>query len=400
MVIMNIKRNIIKDLYADLSTKHISILLGARQVGKTFLLREVEKEAKRRGLKTAFFDLEQPADLLSFSQEDNKLIEWICRSGDVVFIDEFHYLKNASHIFKAIYDRREKIKIFASGSSAMEIHTHLKESLAGRKQIYKIYPCSLSEISQAISRNPFEYYCQYGGMPGLVELDSTLGKQNLLVDILQSYLLKDIKALIKEENIRAFNNLLFLLAQYQGSTVAVANLANEVRLTAASIEAYLEILTQTQVNFALHSYAANYANELKKSKKYYLYDLGIRNALLKNFAGLRERQDAGAIAESFVFLELQKQLNPESEIRFWRLKSGEEVDFIWIRNQVAFPIEVKLSWKTEALPDGLKSYLKRYPKTKKAFIVSDRSGKTRYDEGVEIIYKTWSEVAEIADEAT
>ena len=195
---MQIKRNVINQLHDDLSTRTISILVGARQVGKTFLLRQIEKEAQKRGLKTAFFDLEQPEDLLTFSKSDRELVEFISGAGDVVFIDEFHYLKNSSRLFKAIYDKGHKIKIFASGSSAMEIHTHLKESLAGRKNIYGIYPCCLAEIGQVIQDNPFAYYCQYGGMPGLVNLPSKDKKQALLVDILQSYLLKDIKALIKD----------------------------------------------------------------------------------------------------------------------------------------------------------------------------------------------------------
>ena len=82
----------------------------------------------------------------------------MARAGDVVFIDEFHYLKNASRIFKAIYDKGTKVKIFASGSSSLEIHKHLKESLVGRKLVYRIYPCSLDEIGQAIKDNTFDYY--------------------------------------------------------------------------------------------------------------------------------------------------------------------------------------------------------------------------------------------------
>lgn len=395
---MSIKRNIINKLYEDLSTRFISILVGARQVGKTYLLKKVEKEAQKRGLKTAFFDLEQPADLLAFNKEDVELLDWICSLGNVVFIDEFHYLKNASHLFKAIYDRGHKIKIFASGSSAMEIHTHLKESLAGRKQVYTVYPCSLEETSQVISEHTFEYYCRFGGMPGLVNLDSKEKRQALLVDILQSYLLKDIKALIKEENIRAFNNLLFLLAQYQGSIVPTSNLGNEVRLTAMTIESYLEILNQTHVSFPLHSFSKNYGNELKKSKKYYLYDLGIRNALLKNFASLKGREDSGVVLESFVFLELQKKLNPETEIRFWRLKSGEEVDFIWIYNQVPYPIEVKQSWKLGEIPTGLKAFLNRYPKTKKAFVISQSAeGEAEYEK-TKIIYKKFQNTVHLVEE--
>lgn len=395
---MEIKRTITENLYNDLNEKYVVILIGARQVGKTFLLNKVATLAKSKKLKVAFFDLEQPDVLQQFNQEDSTIIEMLVNAGDVVFIDEFHYLKNASHIFKALYDSKQNIKIYASGSSSLEIHKHLKESLAGRKFIYKIYPCSFNEIAQVIKNATFDYYCKFGGLPGLIHLKDDEKKEKLLVDILQSYLLKDIKSLIKEENIRAFNNLLYLLAQYQGSIVTTASLANEVGLTAKTIESYLEILAQTYVNFPLYSYSKNYGNELKKSKKYYLYDLGIRNALLKNFSSIKQRKDIGAIIESFVFLELNLQQTPETELRFWRLKDGTEVDFIWIKNQIAYPIEVKTTCKKNELPKGLKSFMKKYPETKKAFVVNqESSGEMKYNNAI-IYFKKWTEAATIPNE--
>lgn len=372
---MAIKRTIFNKLYSDHSEREATILVGPRQVGKTTLMRQLEKKAQSGGLSTHFFDLEQPDDLTRFNTSDAAIIAILEQAGDIVFIDEFHYIKNASKIFKALYDKYSKVKIYASGSSALEIHTHLKESLAGRKFVYPIHPCSLDEIHQAVTDNPFGYCCLYGGMPGTVHHKDPDRKQQVLTDILQSYLLKDIKALVRDENLRAFNHLLYLLAQSQGSLVVVDNLSREIGLSPHTINAYLDIMEQTYVNFAVHSYSRNLGNELKKSKKYYLYDIGIRNSLLKNFAPLTERADAGTLAETFVFLELKRQLTPESEIRFWRLKSGDEVDFLWIRNQIPYPVEVKLNWEPGKIPGGLTAFLKRYPDTTQAFIVSSRGGK-------------------------
>jgi predicted AAA+ superfamily ATPase len=391
MVNMEISRDIGDKLKQELRKRQITVLVGARQVGKTFLLKKIAQYAKAKRLTTAFFDLEQPGTLNQFNGSDAEVVTLLLGAGSVIFIDEFHYLKNASHIFKALYDGGAKIKIFASGSSSLEIHRHLKESLAGRKCVHKISPCSFNEISQAVKTNTWEYYCKFGGLPGLVSIKSAEQKKMLLLDILQSYILKDIKSLIKEENIRAFNNLLYLLAQYQGQVVATANLANEVGLTARTVEAHLEILSQTYVNFPIHSYSRNYANELKKSKKYYLYDLGIRNALLKNFSSLPKRKDIGAIVESFVFLELSRQLTPETEIRFWRLKDGTEVDFIWIKNQVPYPIEVKSQINNKEMPRGLRIFIDKYPETKKAFVVNKNfSGSSKYKNTV-ICYKKWAD---------
>ncbi|OGC09432.1 hypothetical protein A3F86_00750 [candidate division WOR-1 bacterium RIFCSPLOWO2_12_FULL_45_9] len=376
---MEIKRHILANLLEDFNDRNTAIMVGARQAGKTFLLKKIEAEAIARGSQTSFFDLEQPDVLARFNTSDDEIVKLLCGSGEIIFIDEFHYIKNASHIFKAIFDRGKKGKIYASGSSSLEIHKHLKESLAGRKIIYQIYPCSFAEVGQVITKHTFEYYCKYGGMPALIHTENENKKMLILTDILQSYLMKDIKSLIKEENIRAFNSLLFLLAQYQGSIVTTSSLAKEVGLTARTIESYLEILSQTYVNFPLHSFSLNYGNELKKSKKYYLYDLGIRNALLKNFAPLGDRKDTGAIVESFVFLELNKRLSPETEIRFWKLKDGTEVDFIWIKNQKPYPIEVKTSCRQGEIPKGITAFINRYPDTKKAFVVNNNfSGEATY----------------------
>ena len=399
MVSMEIKRLIFNELSADLSARHATILVGARQVGKTFLLRKLEKEAQKRGLKTTFFDLEQPADLIQFNREPQAIIDWLTNSGQVIFIDEFHYLKNASRLFKAIYDRPKTVKIYASGSSALEIHKHLKESLVGRKLTYRIHPCSFSEIRQVVARQTVPYFCQYGGMPGLIAFPEAEMKMKQLEETIQSYLLKDIKSLVREENITAFNNLLYLLAGRQGSLLSTDGLARDTGQSSRTIVSYLEILRQTYVGHPLTSYSRNYGNELKKSKKYYLYDLGIRNALLKNFAPFLQREDQGVLTESFVFLELVKRLGPETDLRFWRLKGGPEVDFIWIKNQQPFPIEVKTTCQKGEIPPGLIAFLNRYPRTSRAYVLSQNiDNQTTLYNGIPVFYKGIEQAAQIPEE--
>lgn len=369
MVIVEIKRNIINRLYDDLSDRKPSILVGARQVGKTFLLKKVEDEARARGLRVKKFDLELPSDIVSFNKTEADVFKLLTEDCDVVFLDEFHYLKNASHLFKAVYDSECPVKIYASGSSSLEIHKHIKESLAGRKLLHRIFPCSADEILSTDKMLSINDYLVFGGMPGLIHYGEAEKKKELLKDILQSYILKDIKGLIREENIRAFNNLLYLLAQNQGQLVSTSELSKEVGLTAKTVELHLEIMTNTYVLYSLPCYSNNLGNELKKSRKFYLYDLGIRNILLKDFRFIDKRPDAGQIIESFVFLELVKRIVPEVEIRFWRTKAGDEVDFIWIKNRIPYPIEVKTKDLDGQIPRGLKIFLGRYPKTPKAFVL-------------------------------
>lgn len=360
---MELNRDIFKVLIAQIEMQYISVLVGPRQVGKTYLLRQIEQYCKNNGMKTKYYDLENPNDLLKFTGNDSDIIDILTSSTDVVFIDEFQYIKNATKIFKVIYDLRKNVKIFATGSSSIEIHKHLKESLAGRYRQSIIYPLSIKELE-------VKEYFEYGGLPGLIHEKTELDKMKLLQNILQTYLMKDIKGLIKEENIRAFNNLLYLLAQNQGSIVSISSLSTEVGLSKPTISLHLELMSQTYVCYPLESYSGNLANELKKSKKYYLYDLGIRNVILNDFSLLDERNDKGAIVESYIFLSLIKQLQPNMELKFWRTRQGVEIDFILLYNRNPIPIEVKYSLKKPEIPHNIKFFIDKYPNTKIAIVFS------------------------------
>ena len=117
-----IKRIIFKTLQQEIAEPEINVLLGPRQTGKTTLLKQLQKFAIRKGLKTHFFDLEQPQVLAEFNNNEVEIINTIKKAGKVIFIDEFQYIRNASKILKAIYDSRQRIKIYCSGSSSIEIH--------------------------------------------------------------------------------------------------------------------------------------------------------------------------------------------------------------------------------------------------------------------------------------
>ncbi|MBI4586070.1 MAG: ATP-binding protein [Planctomycetes bacterium] len=385
---MEIKRSVYQYLRKELEEPQILILTGPRQVGKTTLLRQLEQDAQKAGKKTRFFDLEQPADLNFLSGDRRSVIQKLVQDADVVFVDEFYYLENAGSIFKAIYDQRSsrkgRIKIVASGSSSVEIHSHLKESLAGRLLSYKIYPLSFSEYSNWESplRPDLIRYLQYGGLPGLSKVESEDRKQRLIEDYLATYLFKDVKGLIKEENIRAFNHLLYMLAQDQGQLVEVSNLSRTLGMSAPTIARYLEVMEQTFVNFSVGSYHTNLANELKKSHKTYLYDLGVRNAILKDFRSIEEREDSGKIYETFVFLNLLPQLSPNMELKFWRTKKKEEVDFVLLINRQPIPIEVKQKVDERTVPQGLMAFCRRYPRVKSTFTVSMQAHETVKIEGI------------------
>lgn len=377
-----------------MSEPFVSILLGARQVGKSTLLRELEEKAKKSSLTTEFYDLEQPSDLNRLSGSEEKVIQELTSKAQVVFIDEFHYLKNASKIFKSIYDSRKPVKIYASGSSSLEIHKHLQESLAGRFIKTMIYPLVIEEWKQYPKFSSTEYL-QWGGMPALIHKPEPNDRVAILENIVSTYITKDIKGLIKEENIRAFNSLLYLLAQSQGSVVVVSNLARETGISESTVARYLEVISQTYVLYMITSYSQNMANELKKSKKYYLFDIGIRNLLLKDFNAVSMREDKGVLYETAVFLHLVNQIKPNMEIRFWRTKKGDEVDFVLLKNRIPIPIEVKSHLVRPDIPKGLIKFLNKYPKAPFGIVFNASISKEVKIEDKSIYFKLWDQVAQM-----
>lgn len=394
MVPMQIKRLYFKKLWKEMAEPFVSILLGARQVGKSTLLRQLEKEARKSSRTTVFYDLEQPSDLNRLSGKDAEVIQELTSGAQVVFIDEFHYLKNASRIFKAIYDSGRRIKIYASGSSSLEIHKHLKESLAGRFTKTMIYPLTIEEWTQCQSFSNDDYL-QWGGMPALIHKPEANDRVGLLENIVSTYITKDIKGLIKEENIRSFNSLLYLLAQSQGSVAVVSILARETGLGESTVARHLEIISQTYVLYTISSFSQNMANELKKSKKYYLFDIGIRNLLLKDFRAVSQREDRGTLYETAVLLHLVTQLKSNMEIRFWRTKKGDEVDFVLIKNRIPIPIEVKSNLTQTDIPKGLIQFLKRYTKAPFGIIFNASISKETKIEGRPVFFKLWSQAAQL-----
>ena len=389
---MHINRFLFDQVLEELRRPEITILLGPRQVGKTYILKWLKARLDQRGVPSTFFNLENPEDLRKFSQPPREIYKLLMSSGKVIFIDEFHYLKNASQIFKAVFDEKKGVKIFASGSSSVEIHKHLKESLAGRRRLIQVPPLSFDELQRVFKSKTSDYYFMYGGLPGVIQEKTKNNRINLLSDLLQAYLLKDIKGLIKEENIRSFNMLLYLLAQTQGSIVNVENLSRDIGLSAPSIHKYLDILQHTYVAKSVASYSRNIGNELKKSKKYYFYDIGIRNALLKDFRIFNKREDKGFLLETAVFLHLSSTLKANEEIYSWRTRDGQKIDFILVKDRQPTPIEVKNSLGDPDVPNGIKSFIRRYPHTTRAYVLNNNNciKKMRFQK-TQIIYLPWNQ---------
>lgn len=395
---MPFSRDEFKDLLEDASDPRITILQGARQVGKTYLLKQLSKKLKN----DHYFNLEESEDLRLFNTDEKDIVELIRGAGSYIFIDEFHYVENISKIFKIVYDQDswdEKLdtKIYASGSSALEMHKHLKESLVGRYKRYWIRPLSYSEFqTNRDIDTDLDVFLKFGALPGTYDTRMNPGnreKQSYLERIHDSYIQKDIKSLVAEENIAAFNNLVYILADTQGQLVSVSSLSREIRMSVPTVERYISLLEQTFVLYTLNSFSGNLSNELKKSKKYYLYDLGVRNALIKDFSACKNRKDKGAILETFVYHQLLSFVDSsDTDILFWRTSDGHEVDFVINKNRIPVPVEVKSSMRKPELFPALKKFMKAYPTAPFAIVVNDKFDEEYYEADRKVYFVSFENI--------
>lgn len=389
---MPLKRRLCPQLIKELSRREIGVIIGPRQVGKTTLLREIQHHCEKKKTPCKYFDLEMPSDAHFFARPFQSVLEDLNRERQTVLIDEFHYLPNATKLFKTIYDGYKGLKVFASGSSALEMHKHMKESLAGRRRIYRVYPLSFSEwlpsrasriklpqnfdtkisaTTHQTLRKHLENFVIFGGMPGLVHEKTEEDKKRLLLDLVATYIQKDIKALLREEDILSFNRLLVLLAGQEGNLLSEIGVSRDLNYSLRQVRKDVSILSQMFLLDVLKPFFTNRGRELKQTNKIYFFDTGIRNAILRDFRPLRMRPDKGVLLESFVLHEIQKNMKVSQDIYYWRTREKEEVDFILIQDRIPIPIEVKSSLIEGEIPQGLRQFLRKYPECQTAVILSD-----------------------------
>ena len=378
----------------------ILIITGSRQVGKTTVM-EMYKNIIPEEYRQFYFNLEEVSSL-NICQNIDNLKSYLRDNGaDIekekifLIIDEFQYIKNATKLFKILYDLFPQVKILASGSSSIEIQKHLKESLAGRKRVYPLYPLSFEEfvrfksensytqyvklgfpkISQALNeiynKNYLEDYLIYGGYPKVTLLHNKTEKIEELEDIYNSYIQKDIKSLIKGEDISTYNNLLKILASQIGNLLNVNELSNTLKIGRRQILKYLDVLEQTFIIKLLYPFHSNKRTEISKMPKLYLLDNGIINLSLKNFGQIDYRPNLGSYIENFIFDEIVKYKPIHYEIYFWRTKLGTEIDFILQGDDELIPIEVKWQNITKPiLPKNLISFFDMHKNIKRVVIVT------------------------------
>ena len=335
------------------------VIFGARQIGKTTLLTELSQYEK--SVRWFNGDLITDHRQLQFSSSTD--VELTLRQADTIIIDEAQRFPNIGLILKQLVDVNVRLnlgkKIFATGSSSLELAKGVKESAVGRLVHRQMWPLSISEIAAAkgwgeISQN-IERLMIYGTYPAVfTDPDHA---ESTLRNYCDGVLYKDLFALAGIRQNEKFMHLVKLLAYNVGSEVKYDNLARDTGLSRTTVADYLQLLEQCFIIKICPSFSRNLSNELKKGKKVYFCDNGVRNAIIGDFSPMvaRPSQDGGALWENFFFMErvkLHSIRNDFTDMYFWRTTSNNphELDFLEVKNERIRAFECKLSSSAKARP--------------------------------------------------
>lgn len=380
------KRDLFKTLRKHLEKKEFTILTGARQTGKSTLLKQLEDDCKQSGLPTVFLNLENKSILAELNKSPLALFHFLPETERriVVFVDEVQYLDDPSNFLKLLYDEyASKLKIVATGSSAFYIDRNFKDSLAGRKRVFTLYTCSfeehlllggktelLKEVDRLNKQNgaksllltalevEWRNYMLYGGYPAVVLEPDVEEKKLLLNELKDSFVKRDLlESGVKNE--AAFYHLFRILADQTGNLLNVNELSATLRIKADTVENYLFILHKCFHIALVKPFFRNLRKELTKMPKVYLFDNGLRNCMLNNFESLNFRSDRGALWENTYFRMLLNAY-PQDELFYWRTSAGNEVDFVLPNIQNPYAVEVK--YDQSAIKESkYKLFLSNYP---------------------------------------
>ncbi len=355
-----IKRVVVDSIKKRLNDEKAIVILGARQVGKSTLLKQLEKHFKQPFLWWNGDD----ADIRELLKQTNATqLKSLLGNTKTLIIDEAQRIENIGLTIKIIIDQLKDIKVIATGSSAFELANQVNEPLTGRKWEYQLFPISYQELEQHThfleEKRLLEHRLVYGSYP---EIINNLGdEQSRLKQLADSYLFKDILIWERIKKPEKLEKLLQALAFQVGNEVSYNELSKIIGVDNQTVEKYVQLLEKTFVIFRLPSFSRNLRNELKKSRKIYFYDNGLRNAVINQFNSIHLRNDVGALWENYIISERIKWKSYNQIYAnhfFWRTHAQQEIDYIEEQNGELFAYEFK--WNTKAKTRFSKRFIATY----------------------------------------
>lgn len=355
-----IKRVIKNSIQADYRREKVIVLLGARQVGKTTLLSELQEGAN----KILSLNCDNVDDVLLLESKTSTELKYLLSSYDLVFIDEAQRVKNIGLTLKMIGDLKLKTQVVVTGSSSFDMSNEVNEPATGRLIEYNLYPFSLSELaidtSEREEKRLLETRMIYGLYPEVVTEPGDA--KRILMGLTNNYLYKDLFMYRGIKKPDLIQKLVRALALQLGNKVSYNELSSFLGVDRGTIETYINLLEKCFVVFRLDSFSRNLRNEIKKGKKVYFYDNGIRNAVLSNFAPLELRNDVGALWENLMVSERVKRnsyLGDFAQLFFWRTHEQQEIDLVEEQDGVLRTFEFK--WNDKVKGKRPKSFFDTYP---------------------------------------
>ncbi len=359
---MYIPRIIFDDIIKHLTKKEFTIITGARQTGKTTILKQLFDTIKKQNKEVFYLTLEKEEVLQEINSNPENIFQYTGRIANPLYegvsetiyllLDEIQYAENPSNFLKYLYDTYSpNLKIIATGSSSFYIDKKFKDSLVGRKRLFHLKTLSFDEflvfkdkidLKNELDkiREKQEYksvryaeimhylteYLTFGGYPNVVLAQSNEEKINVLEEIKNSYIKRDILD-SKVENRQAFYNLLNILAGQTGNLLNKNMLSKSLRIDLSTVENYLYIMQKSFHIELVKPFFRNIKKELIKMPKVYFNDIGLLNVFLNRFQFFIKREDKGSLLENYVYIRL-REIYKQDNIKFWRTASGNEVDFV------------------------------------------------------------------------
>ena len=366
---MIVERTILKRIERYLFKGKIIAIYGARQVGKTTLVKELIKKFPDDSI---YLNCDEPDIRSLLSNKTSTELRFVIGDKKLVVIDEAQRVKDIGITLKLMVDNFPEKQIVVTGSSTFELTGEIEEPLTGRKIDFILFPFSLEEISQVYS--PLEIkrilpkFLVFGMYPEVV-LKPELSRE-LLRSIAYSYAFKDIFKLYQIRNPEVLEKLLQALALQLGAEVSYNELSSLVGVDKNTVANYIRILEQAFIVFKLPPLSRNLRNELKKLRKVFFYDVGVRNAYINNFNPIDLRDDVGKLWENFVIMERMKLLfnhGLNANFYFWR-RNKKEIDLIEEREGKLYAYEIKWRKPKVRLP---RVFQEAYPNSQFSVITRD-----------------------------
>lgn len=369
-MVNTIKRTIQSRLEDKFFKGKVIILYGPRQVGKTTLVKVIQKKNLSDSI---YFNCDEPDIREKLENKTSTFLKELIGDKKIIIIDEAQRIKNVGITLKLIIDNFKDVQVIATGSSSFDLANKTTEPLTGRKYEFYLYPFSIEELNPEKNKieidRTIENRMIYGLYPEVI-IKSAEAEENIKL-IAKSYLYKDILQYQNIKNPNILEKLLQSLALQVGNEVSYNELSNFLDIDKKTVANYIEILKKAFVIFELKPFSRNLRNELRKLRKIYFFDNGVRNALINNFNSLDRRNDAGQLWENFIISErvkINSNHGNDYNMYFWRTHDKKEIDYLEEKNGKLYGYKIKLG---SGRSSGAKLFLDTYPDSEFKVIKKD-----------------------------